>query len=104
MMAAALICLGDKTSYGEIISVTASRFEVNKAIARIGDKLSCSICDGYFELMAQNWTEEGLTYVATGESIVPLPRPLRFLLCHTIHLPNAEYIDFSQCPSYLLMD
>ena len=60
-MARALACLGDKTSYGEIISATATWFEGNKAIARTGDKASCSKCDGYFELLAsaQDWAEEG---------------------------------------------
>lgn len=52
MTARALACFGDKTSYGEIISATATWIEGNKAIARTGDKTSCSKCDGYFELLA----------------------------------------------------
>lgn len=52
MMARALACLGDKTSYGEIISATATWFEGNKPIARTGDKASCSKCNGYFEILA----------------------------------------------------
>ncbi|EOH6069861.1 PAAR domain-containing protein [Klebsiella michiganensis] len=48
-MARALACLGDKTSYGEIISATASWFEGSKAIARTGDKASCSkFLEGWF--------------------------------------------------------
>lgn len=72
MMVRALACLGDKTSYGEIISATASWFEGNKAIARTGDKASCSKCNGYFELLAsaQDWAEEGRVYVATGDRVL----------------------------------
>lgn len=72
MMARALACLGDKTSYGEIISATASWFEGSKAIARTGDKASCSRCNGYFELLAsaQDWAEEGRAYVASGDRVL----------------------------------
>ncbi|EFB0111362.1 PAAR domain-containing protein [Salmonella enterica] len=68
MMARALACLGDKTSYGEIISATASWFEGSKAIARTGDRASCSKCNGYFEILAsaQDWAEEGKAYAATA--------------------------------------
>ncbi|EAO2687128.1 PAAR domain-containing protein [Salmonella enterica] len=71
-MARALACLGDKTSYGEIISATASWFEGSKAIARTGDKVSYSKCNGYFEILAsaQDWTEEGKAYVATGDRVL----------------------------------
>ena len=60
IMARKLACLGDKTSYGEIISATASWFEGSKAIARTGDKASCSKCNGYFDILAsaQDWAEE----------------------------------------------
>lgn len=72
MMARALACLGDKTSYGEIISATASWFEGSKATARTGDKASCSKCNGYFEILAsaQDGTEEGKAYVATGDRVL----------------------------------
>ncbi|WP_249421787.1 PAAR domain-containing protein [Enterobacter sp. RHBSTW-00901] len=72
MMARALACLGDKTSYGEIISATASWFEGSKAIARTGDKASCSKCNGYFEILAsaQDWAEEGKAYAATGDRVL----------------------------------
>lgn len=71
-MARALACLGDKTTYGQIISATASWYEGSKAIARTGDKASCSKCDGYFELLAsaQDWAEEGRAYVATGDRVL----------------------------------
>lgn len=72
MMARALACFGDKTSYGEIISETASWFEESKAIARTGDKASCSKCNGYFEILAsaQEWAEEGKAYAATGDRVL----------------------------------
>ena len=72
MMARALACLGDKTSYGKIISATATCFEGNKAIARTGDKASCSKCSGYFDILAsaQDWSEEGKAYVATGDRVL----------------------------------
>ncbi|MGX5107456.1 PAAR domain-containing protein [Enterobacter cloacae] len=71
-MARALACLGDKTSYGEIISATASWFEGSKAIARTGDKASYSKCNGYFEILAsaQDWAEEGKAYAATGDRVL----------------------------------
>ncbi|MFU0869542.1 PAAR domain-containing protein [Kluyvera ascorbata] len=72
MIARALACLGDKTSYGEIISTTATWFEGNKPIARTGDKASCSKCNGYFEILAsaQDWAEEGKAYAATGDKVL----------------------------------
>lgn len=71
-MTRALACLGDKTSYGTIISATASWFEGYKAIARTGDKASCSKCGGFFEILAsaQDWSEEGKAYVATGDRVL----------------------------------
>ncbi|WP_373225791.1 PAAR domain-containing protein [Enterobacter cloacae complex sp. ESBL7] len=71
-MSRALVCLGDKTTYGEIISATASWFEGNKAIARTGDKASCRKCSGYFEIMAsaQDWTEDRKAYAATGDKVL----------------------------------
>lgn len=72
MMARALACFGDKTSYGEIISATASWYEGSKAIARTGDKASCSKCNGYFEILASahDWAEEGKAYAATGDRVL----------------------------------
>jgi len=71
-MTRALACLGDKTSYGEILSATASWFEGHKAIARTGDKASCSKCEGDFEILgsAQDWLEEGKAYAATGDRVL----------------------------------
>jgi uncharacterized Zn-binding protein involved in type VI secretion len=72
MVARALACLGDQTSYREIISATGSWFEGSKAIARAGDKASCSKCNGYFEILAsaQDWAEEGKAYAATGDRVL----------------------------------
>lgn len=71
-MSRALVCLGDKTTYGEVISATASWFEGNKAIARTGDKASCRKCGGHFEILAsaQDWAEEGKAYAATGDRVL----------------------------------
>ncbi|MDU1062901.1 MAG: PAAR domain-containing protein [Leclercia adecarboxylata] len=71
-MARALACLGDKTSYGVIISATASWFEGDKAIARTGDEASCSNCKGYFKILAsaQDWAEGGKAYAATGDRVL----------------------------------
>lgn len=71
-MARALACLGDRTSYGQIISATASWFEGDKAIARTGDKASCSKCNGYFAILAsaQDWAEDGKAYAATGDRVL----------------------------------
>ncbi len=71
-MARALACLGDKTSYGEIVSATASWFEGSKAIARTGDKASCRRCRGNFDIFAsaQDWAEEGKAFVATGDKVL----------------------------------
>lgn len=72
MMTRALACPDDQTSYGEIISSTASWFEGSKAIARTGDKASCSKSNGYFKILAfaQDWAEEGKAYAATGDSVL----------------------------------
>lgn len=71
-MSRALVCLGDKTTYGEVISATASWFEGSKAIARTGDKASCRKCGGHFEIIAsaQDWAEDGKAYVATGDRVL----------------------------------
>ncbi|WP_072033975.1 PAAR domain-containing protein [Rahnella aquatilis] len=71
-MVRALACLGDETSYGKIISATATWFEENKAIARTGDMASCSKCNGMFQILAsaQDWVEDGKAYVATGDRVL----------------------------------
>ncbi|MCU6677057.1 PAAR domain-containing protein [Leclercia tamurae] len=71
-MTRALACLGDKTSYGEIISATASWFEGDRAIARTGDEASCSNCKGYFKILASacDWAEKGKAYAATGDRVL----------------------------------
>jgi len=71
-MARSLASPDDKTSYEEIISAIASWFEGSKAIARTGDKASCSNCYGYFEIpaSAQGWAEEGKAYAATSDRML----------------------------------
>ncbi len=67
----ALACLGDKTTYGEIISATATWFEGNKAIAQTGDLARCSKCKGAFPIngTAYGWSERQ-PYVATGDKVL----------------------------------
>lgn len=71
-MARALACLGDRTTYGEIITATATWSEGSKAIARTGDLATCSKCKGHFQLLASahDWAEEGKAYVATGDRVL----------------------------------
>ena len=71
-MARALACLGDKTTYGEIITATATWYEGSKAIARTGDLATCSKCKGHFQLLASahDWAEGGKAYVATGDRVL----------------------------------
>ncbi|MDN6875655.1 PAAR domain-containing protein [Pseudomonas citronellolis] len=67
----ALVCLGDKTTYGEVISATATWFEGNKAIAQTGDLARCSKCKGAFPIFgtAFDWSEQQ-PYVATGDRVL----------------------------------
>ncbi|HHA1913769.1 TPA: PAAR domain-containing protein [Enterobacter asburiae] len=99
-MARALACLGDKTSYGEIISATASWYEGSKAIARTGDKASCSKCSGYFEILAsaQDWAEEGKAYAATGDRVL-LPRSLCVRFSHAVYQHRHWLSDLPQYQS-----
>lgn len=71
-MARALACLGDKTTYGEIITATATWSEAGNAIARTGDLATCCKCDGHFQILAsaQDWAEDGRAYVATGDRVL----------------------------------
>jgi len=67
----ALVCFGDKTTYGEVISATATWFEGNKAIAQTGDLALCSKCKGTFPIYgtASDWSEQQ-PYVATGDRVL----------------------------------
>lgn len=67
----ALVCLGDKTTFGEVISATATWFEGNKAIAQTGDLARCSKCKGAFPIFgtAFDWSEQQ-PYVATGDRVL----------------------------------
>ncbi|MBD9680432.1 PAAR domain-containing protein [Pseudomonas sp. PDM18] len=66
----ALACLGDQTTYGNIISATATWFEGDKAIAQLGDKAWCGKCNGAFPIIgtAYEWSEKQ-PYVATGDKV-----------------------------------
>lgn len=70
-MARALVCLGDKTSYGEVISASASWFENDKPIAQLSDRAWCSKCKGTFQILASaaDWGEQQ-PYVATGDRVL----------------------------------
>ncbi|GLU37914.1 hypothetical protein Pssp01_20070 [Pseudomonas sp. NBRC 100443] len=89
----ALACLGDKTTYGEIISATASWFEGNKAIAQTGDLARCSKCKGTFPIFgtAYEWSEQQ-PYVATGDRV----------LCgcpdHVVYGSTTQYTDSPASP------
>ncbi|HCN45061.1 MAG TPA: PAAR domain-containing protein [Pseudomonas sp.] len=67
----ALACLGDKTTYGEVISATATWFEEHKPIAQTGDLAWCSKCQGSFPVSgtAFDWSEQQ-PYVATGDQVL----------------------------------
>ena len=67
----ALVCLGDKTTYGEVISATTTWFEGDKAIAQTGDLALCRKCKGMFPIYgtASDWSEQQ-PYVATGDRVL----------------------------------
>lgn len=69
-MARALVCLGDKTSYGIVVLATASWYEGNKPVAQTGDKATCSKCKGAFPIIASgvDWGEKQ-PYAATGDRV-----------------------------------
>jgi uncharacterized Zn-binding protein involved in type VI secretion len=66
----ALACIGDKTTYGEVISASATWFEGNKPIAQSGDLARCSQCKGAFPIIgtAHDWSEQQ-PYVAMGDKV-----------------------------------
>ncbi|WP_447748513.1 S-type pyocin domain-containing protein [Pseudomonas nicosulfuronedens] len=84
----ALACLGDKTTFGEIISATATWFEGNKPIAQRGDLARCDKCKGIFPIngTAYEWSEQQ-PYVATGDRV----------LCrcpnHVVYGSTTQYTD-----------
>lgn len=67
----ALACIGDKTTFGEVVSATATWFEGSKAIAQTGDLARCSKCKGAFPILgtAFDWSEKQ-PYVATGDKVL----------------------------------
>jgi uncharacterized Zn-binding protein involved in type VI secretion len=66
----ALACLGDKTTYGEVISASATWFEGDKPIVQSGDLARCSQCKGAFPIIgtAYDWSEQQ-PYVAMGDRV-----------------------------------
>lgn len=89
----ALACLGDKTTYGEVITATSTSFEGDKAIAQRGDLARCDKCKGAFPIngTAYEWSEHQ-PYVATGDRV----------LCrcpnHVVYGSTTQYTD-SLAPS-----
>lgn len=71
-MVRALACLGDKTSYGKIITASASWYDGDRAIAQTGDRAICRKCNGHFPIFASavDWMENGKAYVATGDRVL----------------------------------
>lgn len=69
-MARPLACLGDKTTYGQILSATATWYEGDKPFVQSGDLARCDKCNGTFPIVgtAVDWTEEQ-PYVATGDRV-----------------------------------
>ena len=69
-MARPLACLGDKTTYGKVLSGTATWYEGDRPIAQTGDLARCDKCDGSFPIIgtATDWCEEQ-PYVATGDRV-----------------------------------
>ncbi|WP_371369025.1 PAAR domain-containing protein [Pseudomonas sp. QL9] len=66
----ALACLGDQTTYGKIISATATWYEEGKPLAKTGDMAWCSNCKGAFPIIGSvtDWLES-VPYVATGDRV-----------------------------------
>lgn len=66
----ALACIGDKTTYGEVLSASATWFEGNKPIVQSGDLARCSQCKGAFPIIgtAHDWSEQQ-PYVAMGDKV-----------------------------------
>ncbi|OLS62227.1 hypothetical protein PSEMO_31380 [Pseudomonas putida] len=69
-MARPLACLGDKTTYGQVLSATATWYEGDKPIVQTGDLARCDKCDGSFPIVgtAIDWCEDQ-PYVATGDRV-----------------------------------
>lgn len=66
-----LACLGDKTTYGHIITATTTWFEGNKAIAQRGDLAWCDRCKDSFPIYGtvEDWFE-AQPFVATGDKVL----------------------------------
>lgn len=69
-MARPLACLGDKTTYGQVLSATATWYEGNMPIVQTGDLAQCDKCGGNFPIVgtAVDWCEDQ-PYVATGDRV-----------------------------------
>lgn len=71
-MARALVCLGDKTTYGAVLSASSSCYEGNRALALTGDMASCSKCGGVYQIIGTvfDMSEDGKAFVATGDRVL----------------------------------
>lgn len=58
-MARPLACLGDKTTYGKVLSGTATWYEGDRPIAQTGDLARCDKCDGSYPIIgtATDWSQ-----------------------------------------------
>ncbi|MDU9389248.1 S-type pyocin domain-containing protein [Pseudomonas sp. zfem002] len=65
-----LACLGDKTTYGQVVSATAIWCEGDKPIVQSGDLAHCEKCNGTFPIIgtAFEWSEKQ-PYAATGDRV-----------------------------------
>ncbi len=71
-MIRALVCLGDKTTYGAVLSASSTWFEGTRALALTGDMASCSKCGGTYQIAGTvvDMSEDGKAFVATGDRVL----------------------------------
>ncbi|PLR43902.1 PAAR domain-containing protein [Chimaeribacter arupi] len=67
-----LAALGDKTTYGSIISATSAFVDEGRVIAQSGDLASCSKCKGAFPIngTAEAWIDEGTKLVQDQDRVL----------------------------------
>lgn len=91
----ALVCLGDKTTYGEVITATTTCYENGKPLAQSGDKARCDRCQGSFPIFGTAWDcLEQQPFVATGD------RVLCECLDHFVYGSTTQYTAASPQPTY----
>ena len=71
-MIRALVCLGDKTTYGAVLSASSTWFEGTRALALTGDMASCSKCGGTYQIAGTvvDMSEDGKAFVSTGDRVL----------------------------------